>query len=204
MRATIRSIAARGSRRRSANTSGALLPTAYSGRGRFASTAPTTVAATLSAEMPFASLALSLPTMVWYSARNGDSSPTYWVRRSLMPVLIEPGSTVVTPTPKGDTSRRTASAKPFIAALVATYEERYASGKLASIEPTMTTRPYPRERIPGSTSWVRRTAPNTFRRNTRSTASMGSSSTGPFWLSPALLTSTSTSPAALAQASTDS
>jgi hypothetical protein len=44
----------------------------------------------------------------------------YLVRRVLMPVLIEPGSTVVMPTPNGDTSSRAASANPLIAAFVAT------------------------------------------------------------------------------------
>src|ERR687889_394154 len=50
----------------------------------------------------------------------------YLVRRARMPVLIEPGSTVVIPTPNGDTSRRAASANPFMAAFVAPYEEREA------------------------------------------------------------------------------
>ena len=48
----------------------------------------------------------------------------YFVRRWLIPVLIEPGSTVVSQTPKGDSSKRAAVAKPLIAALLATYDDR--------------------------------------------------------------------------------
>src|SRR5699024_626532 len=121
---TIRRISERGNSRRRANTTGALLPTAYRGRGRGASIARTTVRATVWADTPLASLELSLVSMARNSSRKGESSATYWVRRSLMPVLIDPGSTVVTSTPYGDTSRRNALANPLIAALVATYDER--------------------------------------------------------------------------------
>ncbi len=48
----------------------------------------------------------------------------YLVRRSPMPVLIEPGSTVLIHTPNGEVSSRAASAKPLSAALAATYEDR--------------------------------------------------------------------------------
>ena len=41
----------------------------------------------------------------------------YFVRRELMPVLTEPGSTVVSQTPYGDSSNRAAVAKPSIAAI---------------------------------------------------------------------------------------
>ena len=48
----------------------------------------------------------------------------YFVRRSLIPVFTEPGSTVVSQTPWGDISKRAAVAKPFRAALLATYDDR--------------------------------------------------------------------------------
>ena len=44
----------------------------------------------------------------------------YFVRRALIPVLTDPGSTVVSQTPNGDSSKRAAVAKPSIAALDAT------------------------------------------------------------------------------------
>src|SRR5690606_14233611 len=74
LRETRRSTAEWGSRRRSGNTTGALLPTAYSGRGLRAETARSTVFATRSAEMPRASLALSARSMVWNSAAYGEPS----------------------------------------------------------------------------------------------------------------------------------
>jgi hypothetical protein len=59
-----------------------------------------------------------------------------------------------------------------------------------------------RSRIPGSTAWVTRSAPSAFSWNSRSTASSGTVSSGARTVSPALLTSTSTWPAAAMAAST--
>jgi hypothetical protein len=44
----------------------------------------------------------------------------------------------------------------------------------------VTIRPRPAARMPGSTSWVSRSRPKTFVSNWRRTASIGTSSTGPY------------------------
>ena len=58
------------------------------------------------------------------------------------------------------------------------------------MEPTITIRPRPAARMVGSKRWVSSMWPMTLIWNRRSRASRGSSSRGPDWLSPALLTST--------------
>src|SRR5687767_7926109 len=99
------------------------------------------VAATRPAGVPLRSLRSSAASIRSKSTRYGEPSATYFVRRSLMPVLIDPGSTVVSHTSDGEHSCRAPSLNPFRAAFDATYDERYASGNDASIDPTMTTRP---------------------------------------------------------------
>jgi hypothetical protein len=56
---------------------------------------------------------------VSHSAANGEPGATYFVRRALMPVLIDPGSTVVSHTPYAESSCRAAVANARIAAFEA-------------------------------------------------------------------------------------
>src|SRR5215203_1546796 len=62
------------------------------------------------------------------------------------------------------------------------------------MEERLTILPYPCTRISGSTSWHMRTSPNTLVSNCLRTFSMGTASTAPDWLKPALLTSAPTAP----------
>ena len=64
------------------------------------------------------------------------------------------------------------------------------------MEPIITIRPQPFSRIAGRNFWVSSTCPMTLTWNSRSSASRGSSSSGPFWLSPALFTRTLGEPSA--------
>src|SRR4029079_699879 len=59
------------------------------------------------------------------------------------------------------------------------------------IDPMLTMRPALARRMPGSTSWVRRSRPKTLVSNCLRTSSIGTSSTGPDWLYAALFTSAS-------------
>ena len=66
----------------------------------------------------------------------------------------------------------------------------------------LTIRPRPALRIPGRTSWHIRTRPKTLVSNWRRSSSIGSVSTAPLWLYPALLTSAPTAPSACSTAAT--
>ena len=75
---------------------------------------------------------------------------------------------------------------------------------MPSTEVTFTTTPEPRSRIAGTSARIIRIGPNTFVSNIFTSTSCGYDSIGPVSVMPALLTSTSTAPAAATQAATDS
>jgi len=102
------------------------------------------------------------------------------VASSANAVCTGPGSMTLTPTPKPRTSKRSASESASTAYLLAWYAPPPGSVMRPPIDDTLTTRPALLARMPGRTSWVIRTSPNTLVSNCRRRASIGTSSTGPY------------------------
>src|SRR5262245_47401839 len=113
-----------------------------------------------------------------------------------MSVSNIPATRMVTPRPNGATSSARASAQRSRAPLAAEYALIDGMPRTPPWLEITTIRPRPAARMDGSSSWVSRTAPNRFVRNSRSHASKGISSTHATAAIPALCTSASGAPTA--------
>lgn len=104
------------------------------------------------AVMPDCSFSGGAATVAWLIAgvrgvlADVDAAP------AACPVAMVPGSADHAD-PVRRTSRRVASANAFSAAFAIEYVDRNATGKLASIDPTITTVPCRRLRSPNATAW---------------------------------------------------
>ena len=90
------------------------------------------------------------------------------------------GSSSATSTPKPATSARSASERLLTAYLLMWYAPAKGEVKSPPTLPTFTTLPAPLAPIPGRTSWLILSIPNTLTSNSSRTASHDSSSTGPY------------------------
>jgi hypothetical protein len=151
------------------------------------------------------SAAVDRPCARAYAAAYGLSARSSGSRSFAplqMPVPKPPGSTRTTLTPKPPTSWRSASESASSACFDAQYQPVSGVVTRPAMDETLTIRPVPRSRMPGSTSRQMRIGPSTFVSKISRAASSPTSSTGPAKPYPALFTTAnSPSPAVIAATS---